>query len=185
MDKKLRLLVTKKCSRGCPGCCNNDWNLDALPTLDFNTAHEYSEIMITGGEPLEGKNAKKTAVLISFLKECLGYKGKIFVYTARPFEGLMLCNKMDFDGITLTLHDQKDHCNLIKLLDKEFSGFKAWLRMDNLKRKQLRLNIFKGIKIDERLKNSKLFVIKDELEWIVDCKLPEGEVFMRLNTLFE
>ncbi|MBU1087771.1 MAG: hypothetical protein KKD05_09695, partial [Candidatus Omnitrophica bacterium] len=50
MMKKLRLLLFTECNRNCNGCCNNDWDLKSL--LNEHLFKEYSEILLTGGEPM-------------------------------------------------------------------------------------------------------------------------------------
>lgn len=47
---KLRLLLLDDCNRNCPGCCNRDWDLQALPLCQDYTP--YRLIMLTGGEPM-------------------------------------------------------------------------------------------------------------------------------------
>ena len=47
---KLRLLLFEECGRNCPGCCNRDWDLQALPVCQDFTP--YQIIMLTGGEPM-------------------------------------------------------------------------------------------------------------------------------------
>lgn len=51
MKKTARVIVTLKCNRNCPGCCNMN-----LP--EYREVHtdeellDYEEIVITGGEPM-------------------------------------------------------------------------------------------------------------------------------------
>ncbi len=47
---KLRLLLFEECRRNCPGCCNWDWDLKALPACRDYTP--YRLIMLTRGEPM-------------------------------------------------------------------------------------------------------------------------------------
>ena len=48
--KKLRLLLFTDCNRNCEGCCNNDFDLNALKVeTDFR---QYDKIFLTGGEPM-------------------------------------------------------------------------------------------------------------------------------------
>lgn len=48
--KKLRLLLHEECNRNCKGCCNKDWDLNALEIEDDFT--DYDEILITGGRAI-------------------------------------------------------------------------------------------------------------------------------------
>lgn len=104
MKKTLRLIFTSKCNRSCHWCCNKDFDLPNLPRpKHFN----YDEIFITGGEPL------------LFLDEVIGFikairlvsKAKVFIYTAyqSAFSSHELLRAIKHsDGITLTLHEQRD-----------------------------------------------------------------------------
>ena len=46
------------------------------------------------------------------------------------------------------------------------------------KTKSFRLNVFKGVDISKL--NTFGWKVKDEIEWIKNCSLPEDEVFMQL-----
>jgi hypothetical protein len=165
--KTLRLLVTKQCGKGCEGCCNKDWDLDNLPVVEhFN----YDEILITGGEPIAPKNLKKTFETIQTIKILHPKEGrKIYVYTSEiVFYGILhYC-----DGITLSIHNEEDL--------EMFLMFKN--AIERIENKSNRLNIFKGINLPKGLDLSK-WAVKDNIEWIKDCPLPENEVFMRLQNI--
>ena len=170
--KKLRLLFTETCNRKCPGCCNKDWELDKLEKVSH---FDYDEILITGGEPL------------LFPKQLVGYvnairtvsKAKIYVYTAltvlnRTFKPLYDVIK-SVDGITLTLHDQKDVDNLSHVLYSINNDKKTY---EAFKGKSLRLNIFKGI--DTGMMNLTGWEVKRDMVWIENCPLPKDEEFRRV-----
>jgi hypothetical protein len=165
--KTLRLLVTKNCDKNCEGCCNKDWDVDSLPIVEhFN----YDEILITGGEPLSDKNIEKTMNIINGINTLFPKEGrKIYVYTSNSFysEILYWC-----DGITLSIHTQKDLDNFLLR--------KIWLEKHN--NKSLRLNIFKGINLPKKVDLSN-WKVKGNIEWIKNCPLPENEVFMRLQNI--
>ncbi len=167
--KTLRLLVTKQCGKGCEGCCNKDWDLDSLPVVEhFN----YDEILITGGEPYSMISSKKVTSLMDYLKYVDIYpKRKIYLYTAESW-ALIHWWKY-FDGFTLTLHHDTDIKDFLRV-GKEISALQE--------SKSLRLNIFKGINLPKGLDLSK-WVVKENIEWIKDCPLPENEVFMRLQNI--
>jgi len=168
--KKLRLLVTKKCDRKCPGCCNKDWDLDGLEEATDDELLSYEEILITGGEPLlyPDEFAKLLARLDVF-----AYHVKKYVYTARTKSpGVFAAVITIVDGITVTLHKQKDvdDFNLcIDFLDNTHVDYK---------KKSLRLNIFKGI--DYSSIDTTNWDVKDEMVWIKDCPLPTDEVFKKM-----
>jgi hypothetical protein len=165
--KILRLLLFKDCNRNCEGCCNKNWNLDKLPVeTDFSS---YDEILLTGGEPmLHPKLVEKTIYDIRQQNK----KAKIYMYTADSSMKLGISSMLlILDGVTITLHDQCDVLPFIELSDL--------IAMFNYrKQKSLRLNIFSGIQMD--YSKIKGWVIKNNIEWIKNCHLPEHEVFKRL-----
>ena len=181
---KLRLLVTKQCPRSCSGCCNKDWDLDALQPLRlddvwFNDDYdEWDEIIITGGEPL--LYADELHDIVGELWEY--FDTKFYLYTADAYGIIVDWRLMQwFDGITLTLHDAKDVF--------EFSLLNDFLYIMHSRGKlkkdfSLRLNSF--VK-DELLEGECLDMwdVRHEMEWKKDCPLPDGEVFMRLDPLIE
>ena len=167
--KKLRLLITKACPKQCEGCCNKDWKLDELPICTDYSG--YDEILITGGEPMI-RNARVKFIIKSIREQ--NKSVRIYLYSVLPnFHLWRLLHYKLLDGITITLHDQED-VKYFLLFDRNFSleGTDA----------SLRVNIFKGIKIDTDSLMSN-WIVKDDIEWIKDCPLPTDEVFMRTENI--
>ncbi len=165
--KKLRLLVTEKCNRNCPGCCNKDWDLDALSVEDDFT--QYEEIYLTGGEPMLFPD-----LIGEIASDIYGDnpRAKIFLYTAMTGD-VLLPYIYFLDGVTITLHTQGD-VYPFSLMASKIPDFLFNLR-------SLRVNIFKGVEIDSHLLVG--WQVKDGIEWIKDCPLPENEVFKRYEEL--
>ncbi len=164
--KHLRLLITEDCDRACAGCCNKDWDLQALPVAtDFSG---YELIMLTGGEPvLYPEKLKAVTEEIRRQNE----NAKIVLYTANTTSFLWQEILDMVDGITLTIHENSDVENFEEfLLDWHFE-----------KGLSLRLNVFKGIDLNAGSDLS-AWKIKDNIEWIEDCPLPTNEVLMRYET---
>ena len=153
--KVLRLLLFSSCNRTCPGCCNNDWDLDALPVAtDFRG---YDMVILTGGEPM----LAPSIVIQTASQIRLQTHAPIILYTAKPAG---LPEVMPYlDGVTVTLHDQRDVV--------------PFMVVARLLRGSRRVNVFAGVKIGP----VPGWKIKRNIEWIEDCPLPEGEVFMRLS----
>ena len=158
---KLRLLLFEKCDRNCEGCCNKDWDLNALPTItDF---WEYDEVLLTGGEPL-----LEPFRVISIAKRIKAQapRAKIVLYTAKIDNWKdVLCVLHYVDGLTVTLHDQSD-VYAFQFLNSILKGLKH--------SKSLRLNIFKNIDVGVSLG---MWKVKDDISWIKDCPLPKDETF--------
>ena len=164
--KKLRLLVTEKCNRACPGCCNKDWDLKNLPVCNDFTG--YDEIMLTGGEPL--LDVPRLLDLVARIREAHD-QVKVLVYTAYAERVLHVLPYVD--GVTLTLHEPKGVSPLWEL-DNVLDELQDAPWVENA---SLRLNVFKGI---TNVIPSTLWQIKSDIEWLENCPLPEDEVFMRL-----
>lgn len=162
--KKLRLLLTAKCNRACPGCCNNDWDLDALPKCEDLTG--YDQIMVTGGEPL--LEPKRLLDLFEKIRKA-SPSTKIYLYTAMPGRGLALFLPL-LDGVTVTLHEKMDVKFFLKFLE---------MRKGLLFKKHIsqRLNVFEGIDLEGV--DTTDWGVKEGIRWIEDCPLPQDEVFMR------
>ena len=102
--KKLRLLLFEKCERNCDGCCNELYDLKALPVEE--NFGQYDVVLLTGGEPmLEPQFVIDTAMEITKQDPMT----KIYVYTAKVDDieatlGVMFAT----NGLTVTLHGQED-----------------------------------------------------------------------------
>ena len=168
--KILRLLITDKCLRNCKDCCNKQWNLRKLPVE--NDYSKYSEILLTGGEPLLFPYS-----VIKVIGEIRNFTQgtKIYLYTAMVENANKVLMVLDFlDGLTVTLHEQKDV--------EYFSKLNDLLQCNNYSKKSLRLNIFSGVDIGKI--NLSCWKVKKDIVWIENCPLPKNEVFKRYKMLF-
>lgn len=164
---KLRLLVLPECNRTCKGCCNKNFDLDALPVVE--TFKGFDEIILTGGEPM-----LDPMVIYQLIKK-IRYEttAPIYMYTAWRENALELAGVVArLDGLTITLHTKKDTepferlCEMLK-------------RFDLLGQRSLRVNVFSGVSTGNAdLTN---WQVKTGLKWVENCPIPEGEVFMRLR----
>ena len=166
--KKLRLLVTEKCTRNCEGCCNKDLKPKGVLTSIQNW-EEYYQIMITGGEPLLYPNE-----LLAFLTK-LSRKYFQILYTAITLQDKRKMKEIFclLDGVTFTIHDKRgirDFIRLNKFLQRNSFGLHQ------------RLNIF----CDVQLPPINLYGWDVKfIEWIKNCPLPENEDFYKLDKLWQ
>lgn len=161
--KQLRLLLFENCNRNCKGCCNKDWDLKNLPIV--KSFAEYNTIMLTGGEPMLNPNLI-VQTCKKIIKESLA---NIYLYTAKVNNINDVLFVLPYlDGLTVTLHEQKDVSPFL-ILDSLLEHYQQNI--------SLRVNIFKNVKLPYTKSKWK---IKDHIEWIKDCPLPENEIFMRL-----
>lgn len=168
--KKLRLLLFDDCDRDCAGCCNKQWDLDKVPLVESYVG--YDEVMITGGEPMLAPMMVITTAL-SVRRE--NPTCKILLYTAKSKRAEDILAVLHvLDGLTLTLHEPYDVKNFLRLND-----YLCMMR-PVFKGMSFRLNVFKGVHVDPHHMDLSMWVVKDNMEWIENCPLPENETFMRL-----
>lgn len=175
MNKKLRLLVTEKCNRNCPGCCNKQYDINSLPVI--TSFFGYEEIMITGGEPLLFVDRVINLITaIKLMNDAFGIPvPKIYIYTALNRWQHLEDALTSADGITFTLHSQQDAYWLRKHIT-------SWPYMYSQLR-SVRLNVFEGIMLSNDIIQSGWKI--NYKTWQNECPIPSGEDFMRLPKLFE
>lgn len=184
-NRKLRLLVTDKCPRSCPKCCNGNFDLAALPVVD---RWDYDEISLTGGEPLMFPTplAERLAQGIRVVCDAKGFAvPRIFLYTALFDVTRLNYATHVFDGLTLTPHAAEDVGNFL-LLNRILT--KIHIRDRCKPGCSLRLNLFPDMRsvLDgfirddpERVGDLSLWDIRSK-EWLDECPVPEGEDFRRI-----
>ena len=47
----IHLMITDKCNRRCPDCCNNQYNISDIPVATSKDFIEAKHVYLTGGEP--------------------------------------------------------------------------------------------------------------------------------------
>jgi hypothetical protein len=126
-------------------CCNKKIDLTKLPFFDIYTTKEYSEVNITGGEPLSYPNG--VDYLCIMLKE-LKHDIKIYLYTAltenwynQHFNLLHI-----IDGLTITIHDQEAAEEFV-ILEKKLREYTNGYKDLSMSLKELQWNIQKGISL--------------------------------------
>jgi len=171
---KLRLILWEDCNRNCSGCCNKDWDIKNLPVCTDFTG--YDEILLTGGEPMlyPDKVEKIIREICKQARNCRHWPN-VYMYTAELSKPQELQDLFYgyLDGVTITLHEPNDF-----LLFKDFSKlFYYPLWIENY---SFRLNVFKEVgKLDLSEDILKYWKIKENIEWIKNCPLPDGETLMR------
>ena len=171
--KKLRLLMTSVCLKSCEGCCNKDYNLSKLPKVSHLN---YDEILLTGGEPMLYPDA---VISVAKLIRAVNPNTKIYLYTSKfdVIEWKFMEALNVLHGITCTLHTQEDAVHFANILH-------YIQQLGYAKHKSLQLHIFKGVDIDSVVQFNRTWLrdwkVKENIEWIENCPLPEGEEFRTL-----
>lgn len=126
----------------------------------------FDIVMLTGGEPL----LRPDLVLETVADVRKKSKAMIIVYTAMMHDVEQFRDVLrEVDGITLTLHEQQDI--------KDFEMLCKRLTPAELAGKSMRLNIFSNVSCSAI---PEYWVVKDNIEWIKECPLPDGETLERL-----
>lgn len=162
MTKKLRLVVTDECDKGCPGCCMKAPSRKPKP-IDYQgiLRHPAQEIYITGGEPL--KCGLET--LLGLIMGARSMRKHVILYSA--------CLTLDqlptwesylpyLSGATLTVHHKsevEETIHFLDALDPHFKKRSGWL------------NDFTGSFGGPKYKN---FTVRQK-QWAFDCPVPAGE----------
>jgi hypothetical protein len=164
--KKLRLILTDICNRDCDGCSNKWFDISELPVC--TSFRGYDEIIFTGGEPMLFPEVTWAAAARA-RGQAAGLV-PIYVYTALP-RAISAIERTLYitDGICLTIHEQGDVADFNTLQRR--LGRYEWVR-----EKSMRLNVFRGVTGYSPLPWWK---VKEDIVWIRDCSMPEGEVLMR------
>jgi len=168
---KARLILTKKCQRSCPGCCNEYEQMKAtMKTVPLEYVKNHSQVMITGGEPMLYPNMIKN--IISELRKQNPTR-KIYLYTAlyrKVMEEIILL----VDGIHYTIHDNPSL--------NDISGFYKFQKLIANHKGSYRAYIDQNVKDTIYVKPNvwSRFEIK---QWIPEgaCDLPNGEELLVLS----
>ena len=187
--RKLRLLVTDKCPRSCPKCCNRNFDLAALPVVD---RWDYDEISLTGGEPLKPLTPLAEHLAQGIRMVCAAQGSavpRIFLYTALFDVTRLNYATHVFDGLTLTPHKAEDVGNFL-LLNRILT--KVHMADPHRPGCSLRLNLFpdmrsvlEGFMRDDPgwVGDLSLWDVRSK-EWLDECPVPDGEDFRRLARLW-
>jgi hypothetical protein len=167
-----RLIFTEKCNRKCSYCCNKEFDFDTEKSWKWGMVGKYTEVNITGGEPLLFPMEVK-----AFIHRFKALDGppstKLFLYTAYindipEFREILKI----VDGITLTLHEQSDVLR--------FRELNYLLNLSGPFNKSLRLSVFGDIKLPNR--PYPLWNIMMNRRPLTECPVPEDDLLvMRYN----
>jgi organic radical activating enzyme len=157
-----RLIFTEKCNRKCEGCCNKGFDFTKYPKWNWNEIDKWNMILISGGEPM-----LYPISLIALITRIKSYtSARIITYTADVKDIAMAVSVINVsDGITLTLHDQRDVAT--------FEQLNMLLQTKGPYNKSLRLNVFDGIRLPDY--PITLWDVKKNIKWIKDCPVPPNE----------
>ena len=168
--KTARLIITYRCNRSCPGCCNGHGN-SVRNIENIKELLEYEEIIITGGEPmLLGEDLHE---FIHALRYNHNYAGRIYLYTAffkawNTRQSTMLAH---INGITYTIHAESSDADIFML--KKLSELSTLGLNDFSSRLIIDSRVYK--KYDFSNIDLTNWDVIRKLQWKEDCKPAENE----------
>lgn len=174
MKKTARVIITSKCDRKCPGCCNSKLDYTSLAKVigGITALKDYEEVVITGGEPMI--NPAQLYTVIKMLRK-QNKRQKIYLYTA--------CLTMDdhpvilkhLDGITVTVHAEAT--------DEDIRNLNYM--SSNLYDEDLDMRLFIDKRVYDRYDLSnicmKTWDVVRKLEWKEKCDPAENEELFLWN----
>lgn len=172
--KIIHLMITDKCDRNCPYCCNNQYSLDDIEEVTDEELRDAEMIFLTGGEPFQYHNP---VVVASFIKSRFGFKKKVMAYTNAFELGVWLaqhyslCHQLfALDGLTISIKNRYD-----KVMFEDF----ICRHPDVLSLESVWIYVFPGFE-DLRVTNDK-FIVKSR-EWQKDFKPAPDSIFRKMTS---
>ncbi len=123
-EKIIHLMITEKCDRHCPLCCNNQYDMNTIEYVTDEELKNAETIFLTGGEPFAYADP---CYFAQQLKEKYPNIKNIYVYT-NALE-LYLYLEKDYiygiDGITISIKNKMDY----KVFEKSLQYDEQILRL--------------------------------------------------------
>ncbi len=122
--KIIHIVITEKCDRCCPDCCNNQYNMANIPVVSGQELREAEMVFLTGGEPFAYADPILTAMSLRSINPNL----KIYVYT-NAFELGQYLKKYNWryemfghlyglNGLTISIKEEKDRTAMEQIVNK-------------------------------------------------------------------
>lgn len=113
----IHLMVTTLCTRDCPHCCNNQYDLNSIPQVTDDELKEAHTLCITGGEPFAFTDPNAIAKFYKTRYENIknvyvyGNFYEFYKYLADGYKELS-----SIDGFTLSLKNFSDMVAFVNLM---------------------------------------------------------------------
>lgn len=171
--KIIHLLVTEKCIRNCPLCCNKQYDMDSIETVTEEEYKEAEEIFLTGGEPFLFTNP---AFIAGEIKVTYPNIKKVYVYTNAFELGWYLKSRGNFslpwlDGVTVSIKNDIDKYVFESYLNNHPDLYDSGYELSNY------LYVFKGF---EDIQCNEVWK-KIPREWQVDFTPATDSIFRKVQ----
>lgn len=172
-EKVIHIMITNKCNRNCPFCCNSQYNVSDIPCIEEEELQRAETIFLTGGEPFAYADPCMTAAT---LKGMYPNIKKVGVYTNayELYEYLFLREKQlwGIDTLTISIKDNRDK----EVFNKYLADFRPIVL-----RKSHRVYTFVG---KEDVEQRSWFDIY-ERTWQKDFVAAPDSIFRRAKVFYE
>lgn len=170
--KNMHLMITAKCDRKCPYCCNNLYSVEDIPIVTEKEFMEAENVFLTGGEPFAYSEPNKIA---TELKEKYPNLKNIYVYSnAVEFFESHSYDLFNIKGINLSIKNKKDY--MVFMENRAF--IESVLRKNNTT--ENRLYCFPGF---EDIIYSKELFMKFNRVWQKDFQAAPDSFFRRIQNV--
>lgn len=164
--KVIHLMITDKCNRNCPDCCNKQYDVSKIPVVTSDELLDAEQIYLTGGEPFAFADPVEKAFQ---LRNLFPNIEKVIVYTNAYELAQYLENDnplVFIDGLTISIKDKRDKEAFENVISKSLKV---------LQLKSNRLYVFKGFEDVECPSEFEKF----SREWQKDFVAAQGSIFRR------
>lgn len=135
-QKIIHLMITEKCNRKCPYCCNNQYDINKIEIVTKEEMNNAEIIFLTGGEPFAYADpcnlARQIKINFPNIKKVFVYTNAIeladYIRNSRSIYSIdgvtvSIKNKRDKEDFEQIIAKNKDICNLESNWLYVFPGF--------------------------------------------------------------
>lgn len=126
-NKVLHIMVTRKCNKSCPLCCNKFYDIDNLPVVTDYMLKTADILCITGGEPDISMEYPRISTISNILHKYSNIKefyiyinGSMLTYNILATHRILLGNNPNVKiGYTISPKDENDWNNLLCVISED------------------------------------------------------------------
>ena len=169
-EKIIHLMITAKCNRKCPHCCNNSYSINAIDVVTDEEFKRAEWVFLTGGEPFAYADPCMTAYEI---KRKYPNIKRVFVYTNAIELGDYLKNGHlhSIDGLTISIKCKGDKVAFENIIANNAEVLNLYSN---------RLYVFDGFE-DTKCPSS---IIKSPRKWQVEFTASPDSIFRRIENIW-
>ena len=169
-EKIIHLMITAKCNRKCPHCCNNFYSINAIDVVTDEEFKRAEWVFLTGGEPFAYADPCMTAYEI---KRKYPNIKRVFVYTNAIELGDYLKNGHlhSIDGLTISIKCKGDKVAFENIIVNNAEVLNLYSN---------RLYVFDGFE-DTKCPSS---IIKSPRKWQVEFTASPDSIFRRIENIW-